>query len=248
MPPGRQHVGVRPARARAPRIGIEALGSQWLDRGMQANARIFRGWSGTRHGLLPAGTAPWVPTASPGFLLPVPETDAMRRAVPPVDDAMARADTSDTTVDEQLAGVMATRVEVDLELDTTMVVIPVGAGGNVGRSHKLLKSDIEGAFMGGVRHEQLFRCQAACVSATTSTRSTGTACAGFRRSSGIRDTAEFLGPQLAVGGSRAFGLIVFRRDPDGSPSYAEGYVFEGGARCIRHIVEVQWLTRIRARR
>ena len=152
----------------------------------------------------------------------------------------------DTTVDEQLAGVVGeTRVEVDLELDTTMVVPPWVQGEMSAEADKLLKSDIEGAFMGGVRHEQLFRCQGSLRVGHDQYTFTGT---GLRiHRIGIRDTADFWGHnwQSAVFPSgRAFGFIVFPPRPDGSPSYAEGYVFEGGAMHPARIVEVQWLTRI----
>ena len=74
-----------------PRIGIEALGSQWLDRGMQANVAFADGRVLNGSGCLPR-------YGLPGCRRPAPDsccrsgTDGVRRAVPPVDDAMARAD------------------------------------------------------------------------------------------------------------------------------------------------------------
>jgi hypothetical protein len=99
--------------------------------------------------------------------------------------------------------------------------------------------------MGGVRHEQLFRCQGSFRVGDEQYTFTGT---GLRiHRIGVRDTSEFWGHnwQSAVFPSgRAFGFIVFPSRPDGSPSYAEGYVFDDGVLHPAHIVDVHWLTTI----
>jgi len=110
----------------------------------------------------------------------------------------------------------------------------------------LLSSGIEGAFMGGPRHEQLFRCEGTFkVGQGPELSFTGT---GLRiHRIGVRDVGEFWGHnwQSAVFPSgRGFGFITFPPRPDGSPSYSEAYVFDGDVMHPARIVDVQWLTKI----
>jgi hypothetical protein len=227
-----------------PRIGIEAIGSQWLDRGLQANVgfpdgRALNGAGSAR------GTGPFGADGQPRIFAAGP---VRMECVEPFSrwTMQWHGPMRDTNVDEQLAGIIAeNRVDVDLELDATMAVPPWVQGDMSAEADKMLKDGIEGSFMGGVRHEQLFRCQGSFRVGGDQNTFTGT---GLRiHRIGVRDTSEFWGHnwQSAVFPSgRAFGFITFPPRPDGSPSYAEGYVFDDGVMHPARIVDVQWLTTI----
>jgi len=227
-----------------PRIGIEAMGSQWFARGLQANLAFADG-----RALNGAGPARGAGSLGADGVARIFAAGPLRMEClePFLRWTMQwHGPMRDSNVDEQLAGVVAERwAEVDLEVDTTMAVPPWVQGEMSAEADKLLKNDIEGAFMGGVRHEQLFRCRGSLRVGDEQYTFTGT---GLRiHRVGVRDTAEFWGHnwQSAVFPSgRAFGFIVFPPRPDGSPSYAEGYVFDGGVMHPARIVDVHWLSTI----
>jgi hypothetical protein len=228
-----------------PRIGVEAIASQWMDRGLQGNIGFPNG-----RALNGAGPAPGrSPLAVDG--------EARVFAAGPCElesrEPFRRwrfawhGPMRDTNIDEQLAGIISDKlVQVHVEVETTMAVPPWVQGEMSEEAAALLRDGIEGTFMGGVRHEQLFRCEGSFrVSDGPMLDFSGT---GLRiHRIGRRDVGEFWGHnwQSAVFPSgRAFGFITFPPRPDGSPSYSEGYVFDGNIMHPARIVEVQWLTKI----
>jgi hypothetical protein len=151
----------------------------------------------------------------------------------------------DTSASEQLRGVVSDRTAaVVIDVEMTMRVPPWVQGTMSADAAKLLDDPIEGGFMGGDRFEQLFTCSGKLAVADESWDFTGTGLRIQRR--GIRETSEFWGHnwQSALFPSgRGFGLICYPPRPDGSPSYAEAYVYDGHIHPAE-IVEVQWLTTI----
>ncbi|MET0145193.1 MAG: hypothetical protein ABW328_10470, partial [Ilumatobacteraceae bacterium] len=227
-----------------PRFGVEAIGSRWFDRGLQANVafaegRVLNG-AGPARGMGPLG-ADGVPRIFGAGPVRLECVEPFHRWTTQWHGPMR-----DTDAEEQLAGIVSERkVDVDVELEMSMVVPPWVQGEMSPEADKLLKNEIEGAFMGGVRHEQLFRCRGSLRVGEDQYTFTGT---GLRiHRIGVRNATEFWGHnwQSAVFPSgRAFGFIVFPPRPDGSPSYAEGFVYDGGVMHPARIVEVRWLTEI----
>jgi len=228
-----------------PRIGVEAISSQWMDRGLQANVGFPDG-----RALNGAGPAPGrSPVAADGRARIFAAGPCELECVEPFTHWRFgwHGPMRDTSVDEQLAGVITEElVDVDVDVQTTMVVPPWVQGEMSEEAAGLLSSGIEGAFMGGPRHEQLFRCEGTFkVGQGPELSFTGT---GLRiHRIGVRDVGEFWGHnwQSAVFPSgRGFGFITFPPRPDGSPSYSEAYVFDGDVMHPARIVDVQWLTKI----
>jgi hypothetical protein len=223
-----------------PRISVEAIAEIWMDRGLQANVgfpggRVLNGaGNGNGHDPIGADGTPRVFGAGP---LTLECVEPFRRWKISWHGPMR-----DTSVDEQLAGRISDRfIDVDIEIDARMVVPPWYAGAT-------LQDSIERRFMGndGTRHEQLFRCSGTLRAGVSRQLDfTGT---GLRiHRIGVRDVADFWGHnwQSAVFPSgRAFGVMTYPPRPDGSPSFAEAFVFDAGAMHQATIVEVQWLTEI----
>lgn len=226
-------------RFELPRIGIEAIGASWHDRGIQANVgfptgRVLNGAGSAARVESPDGRMSFA--AGPlSFELHEPFHRWSMTWSGPMRDTSAR---------EQLTGTVSDRtVDVHLDVDMTMCVPPWVQGTMSAAAAARLDDPLEGAFMGGERFEQLFTCSGRLSVADDTWDFTGTGLRIQRR--GTRETAQFWGHnwQSAVfPGGRAFGLICYPPRPDGSPSYAEAYVFDDGRMHPATILAVEWLT------
>ena len=99
--------------------------------------------------------------------------------------------------------------------------------------------------MGGWRFEQLFRGTGSFRVGSGLEQTF--ACTGLRIfRQGVRDTGGFWGHawQSALFPSgKAFGYIAVPARPDGSPSYAEAYLFDGDGELIpAKLVDAPWMT------
>lgn len=157
----------------------------------------------------------------------------------------------DTTVQDQVAGTVdpGRSVDVSFHLECDMAVPPF-VQGTLGREARgrMSGDSVEAAFMGGVggfRFEQLFRGEGSFRAGGGSEQTFS--CTGLRiLRQGVRDTRGFWGHcwQSALFPSgRAFGYIAYPPRPDGSPSYSEGFVFDGAGELVpAMLVEAPWMT------
>lgn len=226
-----------------PRFGVEALAADWTQSMVQANiafpdGRVLIGsCTGPAHAPLDDLGRPSVIGAGPvEFRMGEPfKTWTMTFS----------GDALDTTVYAQLASRPSTRprVPVEITVDLTMVV-PPWIQGEMGEKAKELMANgsAEALAMGGNRYEQLFRATGTFRAGDEEFDFTASGLRIHRQ--GVRDTGDFRGHcwQSAVFPSgKAFGYIAFPDYPDGTPSYSEGFVFDGEQMLPAAVVEAPWL-------
>lgn len=225
-----------------PRIGVEAVGSNWTEHQYQVNVafsdgRVYRVRElGTRHSPLDEQGRAAIIGAGPLEF----------RCRQPFHTSTATFDgvALETSTDALLRGEQGGRpVRVAFDIEATVAAPPWANGTMSERAAQHMASAVEGIFMGGNRFEQLFRASGWLRVGDEEHRFTGT---GTRvRRQGPREMAGFWGhcQQSAVFPSgRGFGYIAYRPRPDGSDSYNEGYVFTGeGALLPARVVSAPWL-------
>ncbi|MDZ7882642.1 MAG: hypothetical protein U5N53_06875 [Mycobacterium sp.] len=225
-----------------PRIGIEAVGSNWAQHQYQVNVafadgRVFRVRAlGDRHAPLDEQGEPTILGAGPLEF----------RCVRPFHTSTASFDgmATQTSSEALLRGEDGGRsVRVEFHIEATMAAPPWINGSMSEEAARRLASGVEGAFMGGDRFEQLFRAAGSLRVDGEEHQFNGT---GTRvRRQGSREMAGFWGhsQQSAVFPSgKGFGYIAYRPHPDGSHSYNEGYVFTGDGGLIpARVVSAPWL-------
>ena len=226
-----------------PRIGIEAVASQWTEHGLQVNVAF------------PDGRAFRVRTDGPAW--PVEGSDgrpAVLGAGPLAFTCVepfrswtmtfAGPATQTSTVDLVEGHTGGPSVDVAFAVEATMAVPPWIQGTLLADAADRLETSIEGDLMGGPRYEQLFRATGSLRVGDEEHAFTGS---GLRiRRQGVRKLAGFWGHcwQSALFPSgRGFGYIAYPPRPDGRPTFNEGYVFDGdGALIPARVVSAPWLT------
>jgi hypothetical protein len=226
-----------------PRIGVEAVASTWDRPAVQANMAFANGrvligsCVGDAHSPLDDQGRPTVIGAGP---IRFACLEPFRRWT-----MTFAGDALDTTVTDQMAGRVpdGPRVKVEIHVDMTMVVPPWIQGEMGTEARRLLEGGKEGLFMGGNRYEQLFNATGTFRVGDDTIDFSATGLRIHRQ--GVRDTAEFRGHcwQSAVFPSgKAFGYIAFPDNEDGTPSYREGYTFDGANMHPATVVEAPWIT------
>ena len=231
-----------------PRIGIEAVASNWDNHDIQVNVafpdgRVYR-FRGNGPSVAPEGPEGHPTVLGAGGLV--------FRCVRPFDTWTMTYDGK--AVQTSSADLVAGRkdgpvVDVAFNVEAKMAVPPWIQGSLQPDAQERLKTSIEGNLMGGRRYEQLYRATGSVIIDGGPRHDfTGS---GLRiRRQGVRKLAGFWGHtwQSAVFPSRrAFGYIAYPPRPDGQPTYNEGYLFSGdGALIPARVVEAPWLTRLQA--
>jgi hypothetical protein len=228
-----------------PRIGVEAVASNWDAHDIQVNVafpdgRVYR---------LRENARSWPPDGPDGRPTVLGAGGLGFRCVEPFDtwtmtfDGQAVQTSSFDLVEGKKDGPL---VDVSFHVESTMAVPPWVQGSLVAGAASRLKSSIEGNLMGGARYEQLFRARGTVRVGADELSFTGS---GLRiRRQGVRKLAGFWGHcwQSALFPSgRAFGYIAYPPRPDGQPTFNEGYLFDGDGSLIpARVVEAPWLTRL----
>jgi prepilin-type processing-associated H-X9-DG protein len=229
-----------------PRIGIEAVGANWANHGVQANVafadgRVFR--LRTDAPTVPAqdddGNAT-VLGAGPLICRMVEPFTTWRMSF---DGSMTRTSTA-ALIAGDIDGVP---VDVKFDVEMRMVVPPWEQGRLNSAAGDVLSNSDEGALMGGPRYEQLFRATGSVTIDGVEQQFTGQ---GLRiRRQGVRKLATFWGHcwQTAVFPSgKAFGFMAYPPREDGKPTFNEGFLFDGDGELIpARVVEAPWLTEIK---
>lgn len=225
-----------------PRVGIEAVASQWDVPDLQLNVAFPDGRayvardSGEAHPVTGPDGRPTVLGAGP---LAFRCVDPFRTWTASF-DGTAMAVTTEATAGGVMSG---PRVPVAFEVEATMAVPPFVQGALSSEAARRLSSDVEGSFMGGDRYEQLFRARGRLAVDGEEHEFTGT---GLRiRRQGVRTLGGFWGhcwQSALFPGGRAFGYIAYPPRPAGSPSYNEGFVFDGDGPLVpARVVKAPWL-------
>ena len=228
-----------------PRVGIEALASQWEAHAVQVNAafpdgRVYRirADAPSRPAAGPDGR-PTVLGAGPLAFECVREFDTWRMTF----DGQLMQTSSADLVEGRKTGPL---VDVAFDVEATLAVPPWVQGALDAQSRTQLQKSVEGDLMGGPRYEQLFRARGALTVGGDRHSFSGS---GLRiRRQGVRKLEGFWGHcwQSALFPSgRAFGYIAYPPRPDGQPTFNEGYVFSGDGELIpARVVEAPWLRRL----
>lgn len=228
-----------------PRVGIEAVAGHWAAHAVQVNVafpdgRVFR-------------------TRTEGPSLPVAGPDGAPRVLGagPLAFTCVREFAFWTmTFDGQLvqtssADLVAGRksgplVDVRFAVEATLAAPPWVQGTLQPDAASSLQTSITGDLMGGPRYEQLFRATGSLSVGDEHHTFTGS---GLRiKRQGVRRLEGFWGHcwQSALFPSgRAFGYIAYPPRSDGTPTFNEGYVFDGDGRLRpARVVEAPWLRRL----
>lgn len=226
-----------------PRIGVEAVGSNWTQHQYQVNVafadgRVLRVRElGERHAAMDQDGNASVLGAGPlQFRCERPFHISTASF-----DGLATMTTTDALVRGERGG---TPVRLAFHIEARMAAPPWVNGSLSADAAQLMSSAVEGTFMGGDRFEQLFRAVGSLRVADEEYQFAGT---GTRvRRQGPREMAGFWGhcQQSAVfPGGKGFGYIAYRPRTDGTNSYNEGYIFTGDGGLIpARVVSAPWLT------
>lgn len=226
-----------------PRMCIEAVADDWLNRGIQANiafpdGRVLIGAGGYGVAPAPSGDSRYTAlNAGPLTFEMIKPLEHWRMTF----DGMAYQ----TSLAEQMAGTMdGPQRHVLIDVDCRMALPPWTPGEKAVQSGDAATTNAVGA-VGGQRHEQLFRCTGRfAVEGEGEFAFAGT---GLRiRRTGERDIGEFPGHcwmSALFPSGRAFGLMAFPPRRDGTPAYSEAFVVENGVRRYGKVIEAPWLTR-----
>ena len=229
-----------------PRLGLEAVASEWDQPGYSFQAA----WPDGRV-LIMGGTGEPRPAAGPDGTSTVMGAGPFEmRCVEPFRRWTAdyEGPALDTTVRDQAnqAVDQSNVVDVALHVETEMAV-PPWIQGTMGddAKEKLSGDNVEAEFMGGFRFEQLFRGSGSFRVGSEPEQTFS--CTGLRIfRQGVRNVEGFWGHawQSALFPSgKAFGYIAYPPRPDGSPSYAECYLFDGDGELIpATLVDAPWMT------
>jgi hypothetical protein len=232
-----------------PRIGIEAVGEQWEEHGIQVNlafadGRVVNAFGpGKVHDPLGADGRPRILGAGPlSFELIEPFRHWRCRL-----DGMAVETSVQAQMDGWVAGASGgPLVAVELDVDIRSAVPPWDVGTLREEATRVLATQEEGDLMGGPRFEQLFRATGSLRVGNDVHQLDG---GGLRiRRTGIRRLATFRGHawQSAIFPSgRAFGQLTYPQRTDGKPTLNEGFLFEGNGNLIpARVVEAPWLRKL----
>jgi len=225
-----------------PRICVEAVAEYWDDRGVEANIAFPDG----RVLIGSNGYAPQPPKVRDGKVVTLNAGPLTFEVIEPLTRWNMTFDGSayEQTVQGLMRGEQyGPRKRVKIEVETQMAVPPWTPGEDRARSGDK-STDLAFGAVGGHRHEQLFRCKGVFnVEGEPERRFEGT---GLRiRRSGVRHVGAFPGHvwQSAVFPSgKAFGLSCFPARADGTPAYADAFIFENGAKTYAKMVEAPWMT------
>jgi prepilin-type processing-associated H-X9-DG protein len=231
-----------------PRIGIEAVGANWANHGVQANVafadgRVFR--LRTDAPSLPAQDADGEPTILGAGPLTCQMIEPFRQWRVSFDGELTQ-----TSTEALIAGeIDGATVPVRFDVLMTMAVPPWEQGALNKQASDVLANSDEGGLMGGPRYEQLFRASGSVTIDGLEQQFNGQ---GLRiRRQGVRKLATFWGHcwQTAVFPSgKAFGFMAYPPREDGKPTFNEGFVFDGdGELRAARVVEAPWLTEITSR-
>lgn len=229
-----------------PRIGVEAVSSNWDTHDLQVNVTYPDGRVYRLRSTEPA-SSPIGPEGKPTVLGAgglefrcVDEFDTWTMTY----DGKAIQTTSSGLINGETDGPV---VNVSFHVEAKMAV-PPWIQGTMGKdAQEKLKDGTFSGLMGGPRYEQLFRATGR-VSIDGAEDHTFTGCGLRIRRQGVRKLAGFWGHcwQSAVFPSgKAFGYIAYPPRDDGQETFAEGFVYKGDGDLIpARIIKAPWLTRL----
>lgn len=222
-----------------PRVGIEALGESWDQRGHQVNVAFPDGRTaivlGVGDGRSPIDEDGVCRTFGAGALefrvLEPFETLTMTYDGPALDTSAAALAKGDR---------FGAHVHLRIEVKASCVAPPWVSGTLSHEASELFRGGFAGAFISN-RYEQLCTSKGTVELGEETWSFQGTALRVHRQ--GPRDVAGFWGhcwPSALFPSGRGFGALAFPERPD-QPTYNEGFVYLGGEMIPATLVKAPWL-------
>ena len=228
-----------------PRVGVEAVASNWAEHSIQVNVafpdgRVYRLRDEGRS--RPSEGSDGMPTVLGGGPLAFTCVKPFGVWTMSFDGKAVETSSADLAAGRKDGPL----VDLRFEVEATLAAPPWVQGALQADAASALETSVEGDLMGGDRYEQLFRATGSVRVAGEEHPFTGS---GLRiRRQGVRRLEGFWGHcwQSALFPSgRAFGYIAYPPRPDGQPTFNEGYLFDGDGELIgARVVEAPWLTRL----
>lgn len=229
-----------------PRIGIEAVASDWDAHQLQLNVafpdgRVYRLREAGKS--LPALDDEGRPTVLGTGPLAFRCVEPFRTWTVTFQGTAVQTSTQ-SLIDGQPDG---PRVDLEFHVEATMAAPPWIQGTLLpDAAERMSSSSLERGLMGGERYEQLFRAKGSVRVAGEEHTFTGS---GLRiRRQGVRDLAGFWGhcwQSALFPGGRAFGYIAYPPRPDGVATFNEGFLYTGDGPLIpARVVEAPWLGKL----
>lgn len=224
-----------------PRITIEAVGSEWDNRGVEANIAFPDG----RNLCASNGYAPLPGKVVDGKALTLNAGPLTFEVIEPLRKWKMTFDGKayETTIGRQIAGhVGGPARHVRISVDAEMAMAPWSPG-EAAKGIAATASAV-GA-VGGQRYEQLFRCRGTFeILGEEPIEFDGTGL--FVRRVGVREMEGFPGHiwQSALFPSgKGFGVMGFPPRDDGTPAFNDAFIFDGERRIYAKVVEGPWMTK-----
>jgi len=227
-----------------PRIGIEAVASEWDKRGLQLNLGFADGRAlivrDLGEGRSPVDDDGVCRTFAAGALVFRHIEPFRTLAVTYEGPAL------DTTFDAMVAGDPGDRrVQIHVDVELTCALPPWVSGTLTQDAAELFNEGFAGAFI-SPRYEQLCNARGTIDVGDDNWSFTGTALRIHRQ--GRRDTGGFWGhcwPSALFPSGKGFGALAFPERPDGQPTFNEGFVFVDERMIPATLVDAPWIRRLR---
>ena len=228
-----------------PRIGIEAVASEWDKRGFQLNL----GFADGRALIVRDVGEGRSPVDSDGICRTFAAGPLVFRHLEPFKTLSVAYEGSalDTTFDAMVSGEPGDRrssIHVDVELACALP--PWISGTLTEEASELFNQGFAGAFV-SPRYEQLCTARGTVEVGDETWMFTGTALRVHRQ--GRRDVSGFWGhcwPSALFPSGRGFGALAFPERSDG-PTFNEGFVFVDGHMLPVTLVDAPWIRRLQGR-
>jgi hypothetical protein len=226
-----------------PRIGIEAVASEWDKRGLQLNLGFADGRAlivrDLGEGRSPVDDDGVCRTFAAGALLFRHDEPFKTLTVSYEGPAL------DTTFDAMVAGEPGDhQTQIHVEVELTCALPPWVSGTLTQDAAELFNEGFAGAFI-SPRYEQLCTARGTVEVGDDDWSFTGTALRIHRQ--GRRDTGGFWGhcwPSALFPSGKGFGALAFPERPDGQPTFNEGFVFLGERMIPATLVDSPWIRRL----
>jgi prepilin-type processing-associated H-X9-DG protein len=230
-----------------PRSGIEAEAKCWDDRMFQANIAFADG----RVLIGPGRGAPPSPIDADGKASIIGAGPITFQCIEPFKrwTATFDGDAADGHVRDQMAGKLdqTRRSPVKFDIDMVMATpawVQDNAATDLSKLSDAERADAESMGI-GYRFEHLFRATGSFTVDGTTHAFKGTGLRIHRQSA--RPLGGFRGhcwQSCLFPSGKAFGYIAYPPRDDGSVTYNEGYIFEGGRMIPARVVDAPWLRRV----
>jgi hypothetical protein len=227
-----------------PRIGIEAVASEWDKRGLQLNLGFADGRAlivrGLGEGRSPVDDDGVCRTFAAGALVFGHPEPFKKLTVNYEGPAM------DTTFDAMVAGERSdTETPISVELELVPALPPWISGTLTPEAKAMFDDGFAGAYI-SPRYEQLCTASGTVRVGSDETSFTGTGLRIHRQ--GPRDTGGFWGhawPSALFPSGKGFGALAFPERPD-APTFNEGFIFRDGEMIPATLVDAEapWIRRL----